>query len=191
MKKHEKKTPNGTEQQSSPVELESSPQEAAADAPDQKIMELEASVKKEQESYLRLRAEFDNYRKRMQQEKEELSKYAGSKVIMELLPVIDNFERARQSFEKHHEEVDEIIKGVALIHKQLEDLLQKLGVKKIECFGQKFDPESQEAIMQKEVTEGEDNIVLEMVQPGYVLEDKVIRHAMVIVSKKLQIANDK
>ncbi len=149
-----------------------------------KITALEADLKKEQDSYIRLRAEFDNYRKRIQAEKEELSKYAGSKVIMELLPVVDNFERAQQSFEKHHEDVDEILKGVALIHKQLEDLLSKLGVKKIDCLGQVFDPLQQEAIMQKESAEGEDNIVLEVVQPGYILEDKVLRHAMVIVSKK-------
>ncbi len=158
--------------------------EPVADINTEKLQSLEEALKKEQDSYLRLRAEFDNYRKRAAVEKEEFVKYATANVLNEILPIIDNFERAQQSFEKHKDEKEEIIKGVALIHKQLEDLLQKFGIKKIECLGKPFDPATQEAIMQKETTEGEDNIVLEVVQPGYQLEDKVIRHAMVIVSKK-------
>lgn len=153
-------------------------------ASDDRIKGLEDELKKEKDSYLRLRAEFDNYRKRMAQEKEDFAQYAASAVLLELLPIVDNFERAQHSFEKHKDDTDEIIKGVALIHKQMEDLLKKTGVEPIECQGKPFDPVTMEAIMQKEVTEGEDTIVLEVVQQGYRVKDKLLRHAMVVVSKK-------
>ena len=88
---------------------------------------------------MRLYAEFDNFRRRTAQEKEELAKYATEGFVRELLPLMDNFERARASFEKHENEVDELKNGLILIHKQFEDILKNSGVEKIEVAGKPFD----------------------------------------------------
>ncbi|MBU0579911.1 MAG: nucleotide exchange factor GrpE [Candidatus Margulisbacteria bacterium] len=160
------------------------PEELQANDLEKKNLALEESLKKEKDSYLRLRAEFDNYRKRMALEQEDFTKYAASNFILEVLPILDSFERAQKSFEKHKDEVDEIIKGTALIHKQFEDILKKMGVEKIDCLGKSFDPNLHEAVMQQESADKEENTILEEVQPGYMLQGRMLRHAMVIVSKQ-------
>lgn len=153
------------------------------DERDKQILRLEEELKKEKDASLRLRAEFENYRRREAQDKEEFVKFAAGNVILEILPILDSFERAQKSFEKHKDEVAEIIKGTALIHKQFEDILKKLGVEKIESLGKSFDPNLHEAVMQQEEKDKAKNIVLEEVQAGYMMQGKVLRHAMVIVSK--------
>ena len=151
---------------------------------EKKIKELEEALKKEKDSYLRLRAEFDNFRKRQAQEREDFIKFAASNFILEILPILDSLERAQRSFEKHKDEADEIIKGTALIHKQFEDVLKRMGVTRIESIGKSFDPNLHEAVMQQEAKDKEENTVLEEVKPGYLMQGKVLRPAMVIVSKK-------
>jgi molecular chaperone GrpE len=149
-----------------------------------KTAELEEELKKEKDSYLRLVAEFNNFKKRTQEEKEEFAKFAAERSLVEILPIYDSFERAQKAFEEHKEDTEELIKGFSLIHKQFEDVLKKLNVTKIECIGEAFDPNLHEAIMQQENGEKEANTILDEVQPGYKLGEKIIRHAMVIVSKK-------
>jgi len=96
---------------------------------------------------------------------------------------MDSFERARHSFEKHSEDIEELQSGLALIHKQFEDILEKEGVKKIDTQGQKFDPHFHEAVMQQDVEGVESQTIIEELQPGFSMHDKVLRPAMVIVAK--------
>ena len=127
---------------------------------------------------LRTLADFDNYKKIQAREKEQFVKFANETIIIDLLPVVDNFARALAAAKDN----EEIKKGLALIKKQLEDSLKKHGVAEIEALGKTYDPNFHEAILQKEA-DGPENINIEEVQKGYTLRGKVIRPTMVIVSK--------
>jgi len=132
---------------------------------------------------LRLTAEFDNYRKRSAREKEEYRKFAVENLILDLLEVHDNFERALDSA-KNSDNIESIIKGVDMVFKQFSSILEKEGLKKIECDGAEFDPHLHEAMLHIEDPEHGDNTVIDVCKPGYYLNSKVIRPAMVTVSKK-------
>lgn len=126
----------------------------------------------------RLMAEFDNYRKRSEKEREGLYDLGVSSSITELLPIVDNFERALQQ----ETEDKQFAEGVAMIHKQLQAMFEKLGVKVIEAEGQPFDPALHSAIMQvTDETLGENTVAKEH-QKGYMFKDKVIRYSMVTVA---------
>ena len=145
--------------------------------------ELEEAKAKAEDYYVgmqRLKAEFDNYRKRTQKEKEEIFKYAAERIIVSLLPVIDNFERAIDSIDKN-KDFESLSQGINMIYRQLCKILEDEGLKAIEALGQQFDPNLHEAIMREESDQGE-NIVLEEFQKGYFLKDKVIRFSKVKVS---------
>ena len=149
--------------------------------PSQEVSELE-QVKEElvemKENYLRQVAEFDNFRKRTAKEKEETYSFALSKCITEFLPVLDNFERALAC-----ETADENYKkGVEMIYTQLEEMLKKFGVSEIEAEGKEFDPNLHNAVSQKEDDSFGENTVCHVFQKGYLLGEKVIRHAMVVVA---------
>lgn len=146
--------------------------------------ELEAQRKLADEHYqryLRTQADFDNFRRRSRQEKEDFAKYASAKLIEQLLPIVDNFERALAA-SKDNTDSEALLKGVDMIHRQLEQVLAQEGLKPIEAVGQPFNPEYHQAIMQVESEDHEEGVVLEEVQKGYILKDKVIRPAMVKVS---------
>lgn len=130
---------------------------------------------------LRVQADFDNFRRRTQREKEELAQYATSKLVTELLPVMDNFERALAT-PAAGADAEAFIKGVNMIFRQLEGVLMSEGLTAMEVVGQPFNPEYHQAIMQVESEEHEEGIVTEEVQKGYLLKDKVLRPAMVKVS---------
>jgi len=136
-----------------------------------------------QQQLLRLQADFENFRKRTLREREELSTQAGKSVITDMLPVLDNLHRALEAG-KQKGDLDKFIEGIEMIYSQFWDVLQGKGVEYIECKGREFDPEIHQAVMQTEVPGGEDNIVLDEIQRGYVLNGKVIRPSMVSVSKK-------
>ncbi|WP_430091673.1 nucleotide exchange factor GrpE [Paenibacillus cisolokensis] len=156
--------------------------EAAGDnAAQAEIERLQNELSETQQRALRAQADFDNFRKRTQKEKEELAKYASSKLIQELLPVIDNFERALQASEDNPE-FESFSKGVNMIFRQLEQVLAAEGLTAMNSVGQPFNPEFHQAIMQVESDEHEEGIVVEEVQKGYMLKDKVLRPAMVKVS---------
>jgi molecular chaperone GrpE len=131
--------------------------------------------------YLRAQADFDNFRRRTLKEKEELTQYASLKLVGQLLPVMDNFQRALQTGGEGAES-ESFAKGVDMIYRQLSQVLEAEGLKPMESVGQPFDPELHQAIMQVESEEHEDGIIVEVIQPGYVMKDKVIRPAMVKVS---------
>lgn len=134
-----------------------------------------------QQRLLRAQADFDNFRRRTVKEKEELGKYASAKLITELLPVIDNFERALNTTGDISDAAS-YVKGVEMIFRQLEGVLKAEGLTPMEAEGQPFNPEFHQAIMQVESEEHEEGIVVEVVQKGYMLKDKVLRPAMVKVS---------
>ena len=137
----------------------------------------EAEKKDFEDRLLRTLAEYDNFKKRTRREKEELSLLAKSEVIKKLLPVFDNFERA-QSFT----EADDFAKGVELIVKQFFDLLEGMDIHSIAAVGDEFDPNLHEAVFREEKEGVSENQITEVLQKGYAMGDKVIRHAMVKVN---------
>lgn len=162
-------------------ETVNSEQETGETANSAEFEKLQAEVLENQQRILRVQADFDNFRRRTQKEKEELGKYASSKLITELLPVIDNFERALQASEENPE-FESFSKGVSMIFRQLESVLAAEGLSAMKSVGEPFNPEYHQAIMQVESEEYEEGIVVEEVQKGYILKDKVLRPAMVKVS---------
>lgn len=145
------------------------------------LEKLRAESEEYQQRLLRTQADFDNFRRRTVKEKEELGKYASAKLITELLPVIDNFERALSSAGESAD-ASSYTKGVEMIFRQLEGILQAEGLTPMEAEGQPFNPEFHQAIMQVESDEHDEGVVVEVVQKGYLLKDKVLRPAMVKVS---------
>ncbi|TGC07033.1 nucleotide exchange factor GrpE [Methanolobus halotolerans] len=143
----------------------------------------EDEVSQLQDKLLRVTAEFDNFRKRSIREREEYRKFAVEKIITELLEVYDNFERAIESA-KQTDDIESVVKGVEMVFKQFASILEKEGLQKIECRGEEFDPTLHEAIMHVEHPEHEEGTVVDVCKPGYYLHSKVIRPAMVAVSKK-------
>ena len=135
-------------------------------------------LKQKDEQYLRLAAEYDNYRKRTAKQLLENTQTAKSNTLADILPVFDNFERAVSA-----ESTDETYKsGVQMIFKQFEDMLTKLGVEVIDPTGQEFDPEIANAVNRIEDENLGENIVAQTFQKGYKIGDKVIRYAMVVVA---------
>jgi len=131
---------------------------------------------------LRALADFDNYKKRALLEREQFVQFANEALITELLPVVDGFARAMGAAEKA-KAGEEMIKGLALIKRQLQDVLKKHGVEEIEALNQPYDPNLHEAILQNE-HRGPEGVIIEEMQKGYTLHGRVIRPSMVIVSKK-------
>ncbi len=131
---------------------------------------------------LRLAAEMDNYKKRVLKERESLIKYGAQGLLQELLPILDNFERAIESGNKSRD-LDSFLEGVEMIFKQMSDALERKGVSKIDAVGEIFDPNIHEAVMHVNSEEYPENAVIEELQKGYMLHDRVIRPAMVTVSK--------
>lgn len=132
--------------------------------------------------YLRALADYDNLKKRTNFEKDQFVQYANENLILDILPIMDGFIRAIDVAEKSNIS-QEILKGLALVKRQLQDNLKKHGVSPIEAINKPFDPNLHEAILQKE-DPGPENMNLEEIQTGYTLNNKVIRPSMVIVSKK-------
>lgn len=141
--------------------------------------ELEAKFNQLNDTYLRMLAEYDNYRKRTKKEKENMFSDGISKVVLAILPVMDNFERALQS-----ESGDmEFKNGVEMIYKQLVTNLSELGVAELECTGQPFDPTKHNAIMHIDDEQYGENEIVEVFQKGYVYKNEtIIRHAVVKVA---------
>lgn len=143
----------------------------------------EEEVTKLNDRILRLNAEFSNYKKRTEREKSDIYKFANEKLFLELLPVIDNMERAIGSI-GNAEDHKAVIEGVNLIKQSFDDFLEKHGIKEIEAVGNSFDPELHHAVLTEETDAFEEDVVMDEFQKGYILNEKVIRHSMVKVSKK-------
>lgn len=147
--------------------------------------EMEALEKEKNDLYekmLRVQAEYDNFRKRTQKEKEADRKYRSQSLIAELLPVVDNFERALNT-EVQDDSTKSFIEGMEMIYRQFNQALLNEGVEVIETVGTEFDPNYHQAVMQVEDDQFDSNIVVEELQKGYKLKDRVIRPAMVKVNQ--------
>ncbi len=132
------------------------------------------------DKHLRLMAEYDNFKKRTQKEKEELFGFAASDTIEKLLPVIDNLERAIESIKE--EEKNTFSDGVEMVLRQLLEIFDKMGVSEIEAVGKEFDPNLHNAVMHIEDSEAGANMIVEQFMKGYKYKDKVIRYSMVKVA---------
>lgn len=131
---------------------------------------------------VRLQAEFQNYKRRTEKEKSEIYKYANEKIVVELLAVMDNLDRALDSISHNAEDHQNVLNGVEMIKKSFEDLLEKEGVSAIEAVDQPFDPNMHHAVMTEEKEGCDADIVIEEFQKGYKLGEKVVRPSMVKVS---------
>lgn len=148
--------------------------------------EIYEEARRERDEYLdslrRMRAEFENYRKRVLRESEQLKTRYSAEIIEEILPVLDNFERAMKAAMEHDEQV--IGGGVELVYKQLRDVLDKRGLCEIDAHGQPFDPAHHEAVLCRPSEEHEEGTVVDVLEKGYRLEDRVVRPAKVVVSER-------
>ena len=149
-----------------------------------RLEEESQKVKEHLDQWKRSAAEFSNYRKRNEKERGELIKFTNALLITRLLPVLDDLERAFQTLPenmRHFTWTD----GVALVHRKLEAILEQEGLKAIDALGNPFDPALHQSIMYEETTECDDGIILEELQKGYALNERVIRPSLVKVAKKV------
>jgi molecular chaperone GrpE len=144
------------------------------------VEELRREKDSLQDRLLRTAAEFDNYRKRVDRERRDLADYMKADVLAEILPIVDNFERALQA---PSSDADSLRKGVELIYKQMVDFLRKRGVTPIEALGADFDPNFHQAVIHETSPAHREGEVIEELQRGYMLGDKLLRPAMVKVAK--------
>ena len=157
--------------------------EAGNEAGEADKAEADAKAAEEQESerYMRLMAEFQNFKRRAAREKSDIHAYANEKIVGELLPVLDNFERALQT---ESGDLEGYAKGMELIFTQLKTALEHAGLSEIPALGEEFDPNVHNAVMTEQSEEHDDGKISKVLQKGYKLNDKVIRPSMVAVVRK-------
>lgn len=149
-----------------------------------KLKEDADKAKEYQDKLLRLQADFENTRKRLDKEKQDFVKFANEGIIAELLNILDDLERTVELAQEKHEDLPAFLKGVGMILSHLYDMLKEYGVRPIEAEGKLFDPHYHEALMQVENKDLPEHTIVEELQKGYFLGDRVIRTAKVKVSKK-------
>lgn len=171
-----------TAQEQDPQE-EATQEEAAEPTPEERIAQLEAAIEKEKKEYLFLMADFENYRRRTLQEKQDLIKNGGQKVLEGILPVVDDIERAIDAINQGGD-LDSLKEGVDLIHNKLISYLKSNNVEAIESTGELFDTDVHEAVTTFPApSEDQKGRVIDTVLKGYMLNDKVLRHAKVVVGQ--------
>ena len=167
-------------------EAESAEQSATPEASDAETEKLkkkyEDALAEQKDKYIRLYAEFDNYRKRTEKEKSQNFDFGAREVIEKLLPVVDNFERALGTVDPEDED-DAFTKGVRGIYKQLEKMFEDLDVKAIPAEGEKFDPNLHNAVMTDTESDAEEDTITQDLMKGYTYKGQVVRHSMVKVKK--------
>ena len=147
--------------------------------PQAQITAKDRLIEEHIERYKRLQADYENHRRRTRQEKEDLSKVVAQNIILDLLPVVDNFERALSSAAT--QDAGKLLMGVEMIHRQFLQVLDKCGLTTVEALGQIFDPQKHDAVMRVEDETKADGTVAEELQKGYAVRGKVIRPSMVKV----------
>jgi molecular chaperone GrpE len=162
---------------------------ADAGDPAERAARLEAQLKALQaqhdnlnSQYMRLAADFDNFRKRQSRDHEDLRLQITCSTLSEILPVVDNFERARQQLNPQHEEAQSLHRSYQGLYKQLVDVFKQLGVSPMRVEGEPFDPSLHEAVLREESHEHPEDVVIAELQRGYQLSGRVLRHALVKVS---------
>ncbi len=173
-----------TEEVAAATEAEESEKESLRQA----LEKAQAEAKDYLDQLLRSRADYANYKRRAEQEKQELIRYGNANLIAQLLPVLDDFERAFQSVPSGLDKLT-WLDGIALVHRKLHLILEKEGLKPIQANGQKFDPMQHEAIAYEERTDVEDGTILAEVQKGYKLGDRVLRPTLVRVARQVSVAS--
>ena len=169
------------------------PEQDGKDEVDSLLEELEEKLKSKekeaQENYdrlLRVSAEFENYKKRASREMEDFRKYSNQSLIKEMLSVVDNLELAINSTNGHQTIDKGLVDGLAMTHKEILKVFEKFSVKPIIAKGQPFDPTFHEAVMQEESDDCPDNTVINELQKGYLIHDRLLRPSMVVVAKSGQ-----
>ena len=192
------------------IQIDSDPTDPAADAPDIKPQpEPEASEKKAKKSadpaqselenakkeagdnyerYLRIYADFENYKKRSVREIEEFRKFSNESLLKQMLDVVDNLERAIDSSDNKTEDPASIIKGIQMTLKEVLSIFEKFSVTPVDSLNKPFDPRYHQAFQQEESDEHPENTVVKELQKGYLLHDRLLRPAMVVVSRKKNAA---
>jgi molecular chaperone GrpE len=179
----EERTSEGTEEEIFAESLEGQEGEEKGQSPEEtQIIELQSKLDESESRYLRLRADFDNFRRRANLDREANEKYKAQSIVTELLPAIDNFERAL-NVEPDNEQTKSLLQGMEMVYRSLVEALKKEGVEPIETVGQEFDPHLHQAVMQGEDENFGSNIVTEEFQKGYKLKDRIIRPSMVKVNQ--------
>lgn len=170
-----------------PVDTDSEDQTLSVDDPvvdlEEKLHLAETETKETYDRFLRLSAEFENFKKRTTREMNDFRKYANEALIREFLSVVDNLERALQSSGDEKQTAIGVLEGVEMTYKEILKVFEKFNVQPIESLDQPFDPKFHQAVMQQSVEGKPDNTVVQELQRGYLMHDRLIRPAMVVVSK--------
>ena len=172
-----------TEQNEVPEQLQESESVEVQQEEESEITKLKTDMENLNNQYIRLAADFENYRKRQAQEREALLKFGMQECMKKLIEVVDNFDRALQSVE-NIDSAEKMKETFYILNKQLNDSLTKLGLEQIKSVGEKFDPNLHEAVMQTQTEEYPEETIIKELQKGYKLGDKVLRPAMVDVAVK-------
>ena len=185
IKKNQEETVDGDQQN-----LEGEPDNTDQAEDDSPAQDLEAKLKSKekeaQENYdrlLRVSAEFENFKKRSAREMDDFRKFANQSLIKEMLSVVDNLELAMNSTNGHKAIDKGLLQGLQMTHREILKVFEKFNVKPIEAKGQTFDPTFHEAVMQEENDDFDDNTVISELQKGYLIHDRLLRPAMVVVAK--------
>ncbi len=192
MAKEDKKKKDDRKIKDSPEKLseetasgENSCTDTADNVEKNEVNALKEQLAAETDRLLRLSAEFENYKKRKQREIDEFKKFANETIFRQMLPVVDNLERAIASVETNSDE-GALLEGVKLIHKEVLKLLEMFSVKVVTAGNEPFDPNFHQAVTRLETDEFPENTVTTVLQNGYLLHDRLIRPAMVVVSKRVE-----
>ena len=164
------------------AEEESLPEGETVTVPEQDFLHLQRQVADYKDKYVRLLAEFENARKRQERERLEFIKYANEGVMVDFLNIVDDLERTVGVAQEKHQDYDAFLKGVEMVMKHVKEFLKKHGVEVIDPAGKPFDPYAHEILVQEPSTEHADATVIEALQKGYKIGDKVIRTAKVKVA---------
>jgi molecular chaperone GrpE len=185
IKKNQEETVDGDQQN-----LEGEPDNTDQAEDNSPAQDLEAKLKSKekeaQENYdrlLRVSAEFENFKKRSAREMDDFRKFANQSLIKEMLSVVDNLELAMDSTNGHKAIDKGLLQGLQMTHREILKVFEKFNVKPIEAKGQTFDPTFHEAVMQEENDDFDDNTVISELQKGYLIHDRLLRPAMVVVAK--------
>lgn len=181
----EARQPDAVIPEAQPVE-----EPSAEDAPENgqapggaELEQAREEARRNYEQYLRVAADLENFRKRAQREKEELSKFSNERILREILPVIDNLERAVEHARQEDSGGEGLLEGVEMTLTQFGKVLDKFGVTPMDSVGETFDPARHEAVGQLESAEHAPNVVAQELQKGYLLHERLLRPAMVMVAK--------
>ena len=164
-----------------PEEASGEDKAGEAEAAEKAAADEKAAAEAESERYMRLMAEFQNYKKRAAKEKTDTLQYANEKIVGDLLPVIDNFERALAT---ETDDLEGYAKGMQLIFEQFKKALENAGLEEIKAMDEDFDPNVHNAVMTDNIEDKDDGKITKVLQKGYKLRDKVVRPSMVAVNKK-------